>query len=295
MDQIDAVHIRRYQLFPQLGLVLLLVPALRRWLRRLGPGPLARGAAVLVLAVALLALNLPAFRPRSARYDYPDQAPTLAAVERLAALARSEGIGRAQVLDALDPARPAWFPFAAFDFLAFLLPETADPPSCPPERVRPILLSGLSTADLGLLCGGMDATRQLIAVADTSGHPMAAIGRPTRRLGLRPAGGPDRFEVLGPGAGLEFDLGPVGDGSAAFLGLPTGPEPVALELWWSDRAGGWSRTRSVRWTAPASANVRAWAVPLGSIPHFDPAEARRVRVFPRGRGVVTLGAPRLLR
>jgi hypothetical protein len=287
-------HVQRYHLFPHLGLVLLLAPALGPWLRRLDTRPMTGLAVATALAAVLLAAHRPEMRARARHCRFPEQRRTLAALERLAEICRHRWITRPQALAALDPIRTRWFPHD-LNALA-MLPETVEAPGMPDDRVRSTLLASLTASEREALCGGMDASPYLRpAEADP-----VAIGRLVGRFRVEPGGTPDRYVSPGRPAYLEFQMADAatpqdpGTGRGALaLCLPTAGG--ALEVWWRGDVGGWSETRSVRWQAPPTGSTRDWAVPLDRLPHCDPARVRRIRVFVRTAGPVTVGAPRLLR
>jgi hypothetical protein len=235
--------VQRYHLFPHLGLVLLLAPALGPWLRRLdarplrtgrgdGPGGRAAGGAPARDAGPGPALPL------------PGTGRTLAALERLAEICRGRRITRPQALAALDPIRTTWFPHD-LNALA-MLPETVPAPGLPDALVRPTLLAALTAAEREALCGGMDASPYVRPAAT---EPVAR-GLLVGSSHVRPVRRPDRYVSSGRPAYLEFQMIPDGPPSGAGPGRAGRAlcVPAAGGPW---RSGGrgprrWSETRSVR-------------------------------------------------
>jgi hypothetical protein len=85
-------------------------------------------------------------------------------------------------------------------------------------------------------------------------------------------------------------------GGTDALGLTFEGDAAAgvVEVWWKGEGGKWSGTRSVR-LRPHPGPEGDWLLPFDRLPHFDPAEARRVRLLFHAEGPVALGAPKLLR
>lgn len=283
----------RYQLFPQLGVVLMASVAMRPFLRRFDGDPRrSLGAASAVAAVVLLAQIGP-IRATARSYRWPEQAKTLAAIERLAEIGRREGITRDQILGAVDPVRTRWF---NSDWNALMmLPTAAIAPRKADAEVRSTLLGSLSPQEREALCGGMDVSRHLKAPGDLDAPVTVAQGRLVRAFEVRRGSGPGRWDAGGWASFLEFDLSGAPAEARASARVLAVPVAGPVEVWWSDEDGRWSEGRSVRWWPSRSERVTDWAIPLDRLPHWDGAKAVRVRIAPRRRGAMTAGTPRLLR
>ena len=279
------VRVQRYHLFPMLGLVFLLAPALAQGLKRWGAQPAPAGC---VLAALLLATHAGEMRNRARFLRFDDQARTLAAIDRLAVVARASGATRGQVLAALDPIEPAWTPEGT-NALS-MIPPCAARPTLPDADVRATLLDALDAADRRSVCGGMDASPYL--VADETGLETAAVGRASVRF--RVVGG----VAEGWPSFVEYEMGPPGAAGARAIGFDgrNPASPAAVEVWWRGEGERWSETRSVRLRPPATSTGRVrWVLPLDRLPHWDPTEARRLRLFYHGAGPLAVSSPRLLR
>jgi hypothetical protein len=161
-----TVHVaQRYHLFPQLGLVFALSPAIGAALRRWAPGPVAGVGVATVLALALGISHAPELRGWGRFYRYPDQARTLAALDRLGAACGASGWSRGDVLAALDPLRCRWSP-PGFNALELLADTGADAAHGRPDR--PAILAALSPLDRAAVCG-----------TDAVAPPPRVTGRPT--------------------------------------------------------------------------------------------------------------------
>ena len=272
------LKVQRYHLFPQLGLILVASPLLERLDRARVSSRLA-ALWPLGLALVLFALNRSEFQMWERSYRFPDQPRTLAALERVAEVARLEGITRGQALGALDPIRTRWFPID-MNPLA-MLPPCADGSRVADDLVRDLLLAPLSTAEREALCGGMDASPYLSS--DTRAGSIA--GR--RVAAFRVVGDDGAYVVAEAPAYLEFAFEGVNFDPTA-LGLAT---DAPLEVWWADPSGRWSETRSVRW-GPGPGDR---SVPLSRLPHWPPTPPPRVRLLFREAGPVAVGPPRLRR
>ena len=282
----------RYQLFPQLGLVLLMAVALRPILRRFDASPRMNLRAGVAIASAVLLVQIGPILATSSKYRWPEQAKTLAAIDRLAAIGRREGITRDQILGAIDPVRTRWF---NSDWNALMmLPAAAPTAKVANGEVRARLLSALTTREREALCGGMDVSPLLKSPGDLDATDPVAPAPMVRAFEMTPRGA-DRWDAKGWASFLEYDLSaiPAKDrASARMLAVPTGG-PV--EIWWSDGQQKWSEGRSIRWWPAPSEGVTERAIPLDRLPHWDKAKALRVRIAPRRRGPIIAGAPRLLR
>ncbi len=92
-DERWVLGVERYHLLPQLGLTLILAPALAMMVRRLDRRPVAGLLAATSAALILLALHSGTLTTLSRFYRFPDQARTLAALDRLTAACRANRIG----------------------------------------------------------------------------------------------------------------------------------------------------------------------------------------------------------
>ena len=287
----NLLRVARYHLFPATGMILVGASALGAWPRFRRTD--ARASAVgLIAASALLALNGRHLVAQAAFYDFPEQRPTLAALERLAARCRREGIGREQVLRALDPIQPRWDPQEGVDARR-LLPETAREPSVADAEVRGRLLAGLPIDDREALFGGMDAGPYLVPGYAIEGRPTAAVGRLVGALRVDPTG-PGGYEAAGYPSHLEYALD--GDpAGAAYLVVEARDGAGGVEVRWSGVGGDWSASRSIRWRIDPRRPGASWAVPLSALPHWDASRARQLRVGFRYPGPVRAGPPRLAR
>jgi hypothetical protein len=290
--------VQRYHLFPQVGLLLLLAAALAPRLRRLDARP-ARGlAAATGLAVLLLAAHLGEMKARARALRFPDQARTLAALERLAATCTRLGITRDQALYVLDPVRPHWFPIEPFSALMMLAP-TVEAPRVAGPLVRPTLLAALPPADREALFGGMDASAYLRPAAVQPGAETVAVGRLVGSFRVRAAGPDGPFESEGWPAYLEFEMSnfrsEIPGAGAHVLSLPGGATGQEMEVWWAPAGGRWSEARSIHLRPDPRRSAAAWTVPLDTLPHWDPERARRLRVLFHMPGPIAAGTPKLLR
>jgi hypothetical protein len=145
------LEMQRYHLFPMLGLVLLLAPTFGRAFRRWEDRPALGLWAAAGLAAALLAAHQAEMRGRARFLRFPDQARTLAAIDRLGDLCARSGVTRAQALAALDPVEAAWAP-AGRSVLVMLAPG-APSPRLPDALVKATLLNALSPSERRALCG----------------------------------------------------------------------------------------------------------------------------------------------
>ncbi|MDB5352837.1 MAG: hypothetical protein JWN86_4084 [Planctomycetota bacterium] len=286
-----VLTIQRYQLFPQLGLVLLLCLAMRSGLARFDTTPGRSLQAAVIGAVALLLVQLGPIRQHAQFFRWPEQAKTLAAIEHLAEICVREGIARDQCLAAVEPIRTRWFDHDLNALM--LLPAHVPLHRRPDVEVAPIVFGALSLAEREALCGGMNLARHLKPPAAFSSGDPVAVGRLVRTFEVRETGSPNHWTATGWASYLEFDLS-ARSPDARVLSLPVaGP----VELWWADENGKWSESRSVRWWPSTSASAEAtdWAVPLEKLPHWETSRIRLVRVVPRKSGIMAVGTPRLLR
>jgi hypothetical protein len=287
---------QRYHLFPMVGLVFLLAPALRRALSRFDARPDHGLWVATALAAGLLALHGSEMNGRARFLRYPDQARTLASIDRLGAICTRAGITRDQALAALDPIEPAWVP-AGRNALVLLMPGTATP-RVPDPLVKPTLLAALTPRERRSLCGGMDATPYLRPDdgPGSAGADALSVGRRVALFRVRDAGD-GRCLSAGWPSFIEYELTGPEPSDARALGLPGTDPGGVVEVWWRGDRQRWSETRSVRLrlrSDPPHAD-RGWLLPLDRLPHWDPSEARRVRLLFHAAGPVAAAPPRLLR
>jgi hypothetical protein len=291
VDGHPALLVQRYHLFPMLGLAVLLAPVFRRALGRWDARPVSALWVVTGLSAVLLVAHASEMRGRARFLRYPDQARTLAAIDRLGAACARLGVPRAQALAALDPIETEWTPPGRNALV--LLPPGADRPALPDAAVKPALLAALSASDRRSVCGGMDATPYIRPVGATETADVA-VGRRVGLFRVREAG-PGRLVAAGWPAFVEFAMdacGPASDARALRLTFE-GDAPAGLvEVWWRGDRGRWTETRSVRLNPRPG---RAWLLPLGQLPHWAPSDAARVRLLFHAPGNLAAAAPRLVR
>lgn len=288
---------QRYHLFPQLGLALMLAPAVMVGLRRLATqsrtGLLVVGALAAFLALA----HAPMLKARGRYYRHPDQARTLAALDRLALICGDLRIARTQALAVLDPIQPRWSPpnSNALEMLA----GSETPAKYTNPQARVLLLAALTPGEREALCGGMDASPYLRPIASRDDQGPASSGhlKGTYRVTAVGAG---RWLTTGWPSFLEFDLPAIGESSdpptpIRAIGLPIDMPGASVEVWWRGDHDRWSETRSVHCRLEPSQTGRGWALPTDRLPHWRPARSRHLRLFFRTPGIVAVGAPRLLR
>lgn len=290
------LEVERYHLFPQLGIVLLLTPALRLFLKRWDERPRASASLAVVVAALILGLHLPELRMRARGYHFADQRQTLVALERLKAICVEQRITREQALGALDPIRTRWFDHE-YNALSMLGVPAVQAP-IPNEQVRAKLLACLTPAEREALCGGMDATKYLRPTATNAGSHAIALGSLVTTYQMRPSEHAGRFEAWKGPAYAEYQLATphAGDGGHDLaLSLNAAANGQAIELWWANERGKWSEMRRVLLKPEPALESSAWSIPLAQIPHLDPAHTHRYRVLVRKPGVIALEAPRLVR
>jgi hypothetical protein len=224
-------------------------------------------------------------------HRFPDQARTLAAIDRLEAVCLRAGVTRDQALAALDPVRVSWLDHETLHPLMLLGP-TGSSPRVPDELVRPTLLSSLSLPDREALFGGLDASPYLEPLRP-SAEPVAD-SRLVRTFRVARSSIPGRYVASGWPSYLEFELTPAASPAAAealSLSLPVSGAP-SLEIWWTDSSGRWTESRSVRLRPDPSGPS---SIPLARLPHWDSSRVRRIRVAIRERGPIEVGEPKLVR
>ncbi|MFO0951129.1 MAG: hypothetical protein U0835_08255 [Isosphaeraceae bacterium] len=284
---------QRYHLFPMLGLVLVLAGTLRRPLAVLDARPAWDFATVSLAVVVLSATHIQELRGRSRFLRYPDQTRTLAALDRLGEVCVRQGVTREQALAALDPVETEWTP-AGFGFLR-MLPACATSEQHPQGEVRALILSSLSRDDLGSICGGMDATPYLASTSDDRTGETVTQGHVARLFRVRPAAD-GRLEAEGWPAFVEFEMKGASPAGARELELPRDVPAGWAEVWWRGASGRWTETRSIRLKLSRPPAGTAWRVPLARLPHWDPAQAARVRLLLHEPGPIAAApTPRLIR
>jgi hypothetical protein len=295
----------RFHLYPQVGLALLVALALRPWLGRYDHRP-----ALMLFVAAGFALLLTGVHHRriaelSQRYYFPEQGQTMAALDHLERLCRAEGVAREDAIAALDPVWSYWFqePFNGL----WMLPETGAPAGRPAGEVRSHLLAGLTGPERTAIWGGMDVSRYATLAGAGAGteadcvatgrlietvHAHRTVGRRGEEIG--------RYTMTGWPAHLDFEL--VEQQLAAGkpqpmptrLCLPCGASPEPMQIWWTNDRNLWSACRSVRFRPDPNRPACSWTIPLDRLPHWDPADATRIRVL-FVTAPVAIGQPRLLR
>jgi hypothetical protein len=293
---------QRYHLFPQLGLVLVLAPALRQGLGRLGSRPTLGFGAVIALFILLALTHAPALKSWGRFFRYPDQARTLVALDRLGTICRDLRVTRNQALAALDPIQPRWSTahFNALEMLAASVSTSERPDS----QVRSLLLAALTPAEREALCGGMDASPYLQPVADRGDLVPAAVGHLESSSRIQ-ATGAGRWIAAGWPAYLDYcvpattgqgsDSSPGPRAAIRALGLPVDMPGASIEVWWRGDHDHWSETRSVRCRLDPSRPGKGWVLPTDRLPHWEPGESRHLRLLFRTAGVAAVDAPQLLR
>jgi hypothetical protein len=285
----------RYHVYPQLGLALLAGAAARRFL-----GGARGGQFASLLCVALMAVHLPQMTAESGLYDFPNQARTLAALERVREICETEGIGSRQAVAALEPIRPRWMPINHEDANAAWMIGKFDPSRRVPDaEVRGRLLSALSAEDREGLFGGMDAGPYLTPIeAIQSKEPALIATCPTGSSRIRAVGPADEFATDGWPSSLEYTLSVPSRSvaSARWLILPVLAPHGGVEVWWDDGQGLWTEGRSVRWPVESlSPRGGVWGVPLERLPHWNGRDVRRLRVVFTYPGEIAVRPPSLAR
>lgn len=266
-----TLTIQRYHLFPSLGLVFVLAPALASGLRRFdGSGTSALRAAT-VAGIVPAASHLPALSRNAETYHFPDQGKTLAALDRVSGICREAGITRDQAMAFLPPIRPGWFPQDG-PGVPLLVAPTARDARLDRRAAEAVLSSTLDAGEREALFGAMDVSGALRSEAAPGGGPGGATYRLTRVENLRPSADPDTYESTGGSAFAEFRSVATTSGrspGADLLELPKAQSPGWVELWWAGDGEPWSETRSVKWRLdPASGggSCRSARCPTGTRP-----------------------------
>jgi hypothetical protein len=180
----------------------------------------------------------------------------------------------------------AWTPEGYSMFL--MLGPGADVPRVTDDQVKSTLLAALSPSDRRSICGGMDATAFL---RPDSGGGLGSQGRESARFGVRDDGA-GRLISTGWPSFVEYDMGGSDPARAKSLRLSLDRSPAGLvEVWWRGDRERWSETRSIRLRPH---RVGVWLLPLDRLPHWDPSDARRVRLLFHSPGPVSTEAPGFL-
>ncbi len=290
----QLLHVQRYHLFPQAGLVMILSAVFLPVFSRLDQHPRVGRPVMVMLAAVLLVVQLPAYREMSRFYEFPDQARTLRAIDHLEAVCRTHQITRDQALAALDPIRPRWFDFPGFNALMLLGP-TVDRASGDDPLTRSTILACLPQDEIEAICGGMDASgylRPQEPAASASESHLAVVSRARNVRELTPG---IWQSVGGAPCAVEFRLerpAPAPSG----LGLNNLTPGGSLEIWWAEDDGGaWSETRRLLLSTDSGQACQDWVLPLDRIPHWDSRHVNRLRVRIRSQKHITLGTPTLIR
>ena len=272
-----VLKVERYHLFPQLGLTLILAPAVAAVLRPLDRRPAAAMAMVTVASLILLGLHERPLRSLAQFYRFGDQQRTLAALDRLAEICRQQRIPREAAVQALDPVRRRWFP-ADMRSVIGMIPETASGPSTIGDGARPLILAALAPDDREALCGGMDVSPYLRPAASMTDAPASTTdGVLTGLTGVTrlDAG---TYRSTTQGSFLEYQFEPAKTPPRAIaLRVDTTQLHSPLTVSWTDDPRGWSALHSVSWRSPASDPQAAAVLPLESLPHWNKA-----RITPSG-------------
>jgi hypothetical protein len=287
------VKITRYHLFPQIGLICLVVGGSSGFWRKLDRRP-GRGLLAATLFAALLAplqyrgMRLAAEGP----YRVPDQPRLLSAAVRLEEVGKSKAISFDQFFRTLDPVQPRWAPHPwPFHPILFLFTRRAiEGRTIADSAVRDEIIAALSPEDREVIFGGMEATRYRRPVPNPAHATDARLVSRFRVASL----GEGRFEALDGPAYLEYQVDPSADDAKA-LELPGLRADWPVEVWWADAFESWSPDRSVRWKPDAEPSPGDWAVPIDAFPHWRRGSARRLRIVSGGAGSIAVGAPRFLR
>ncbi len=292
----QAIMLRtaRYHLFPQLGLAMLLGVALRR------PVQGVRGPEIsLAVCLGLLAVHLPQQFAENSLYDYPNQAHTLSALERVRAICLAEGITDRQALTVLEPIQPRWMPFTIPGAdTARLIGKIDSAKPVPDREVRGKLFAALSEKDREGLFGEMDAGRYFVAsLALNADARLAIVARPVAAEHLEPTGPDNEFTAQGWPSDMEFTLDAPSEQieTARELVLPVNAPDGGVEVWWDDGHDRWTPGRSVHWTVESRPTGVVWALPLDRLPHWDGTQVRRIRVAFRYPGKIYVRPPFLTR
>jgi hypothetical protein len=290
------IKISRYHLFPQIGLICLIVAPLGRFVARLDARPGRSLLAATLVASILAPLQYRGMRlAAEASFRFPDQARLLAAEARLEEVAGLEAIGFDQLMRALDPAQPRWAPHPwPFHPILFLFPQgSSEGRIMPDSAARAAIIAGLTPEEREVLFGGMDVTRHLRPAPPPDGREPSTAGRlvATSRISRL---GEGLYEALDAPAYLEYQVDPSAD-DARTLSLPGLKTDWPIEIWWTGSTEPWSPDRSVRWNPVPEAMRGDLAVPIDALPHWRRGAARRLRIVYGVSGPLAVGDPRFLR
>jgi hypothetical protein len=293
----------RFHLYPQVGLALLVALALRPWLGRYDHRPALMLFFAIGLALLLTMVHHRRIAELSQRYYFPEQRQTIVALDHLERLCRAEGVAREDAIAALDPVWSYWFQRPLNGL--WMLPVTGAPVGRPVGDVRSLLLARLTGPERVAIWGGMDVSRYAKPAAADEGTEAdcVAFGRlietfHAHRIRGRRGEEIGRYTMTGWPAHLDFELV---EGESPALGhqprslyLPCGSSREPMQIWWTNEGEPWSATRSVRFRPDPNQPACAWTIPLDRLPHWDPADATRIRVL-FAAAPVAIGQPRLLR
>ena len=304
-DSHALFQVERFHLFPQLGFVVLASLAARRWMSRFDRDLRSALAASVGFGAVLLAIHFGRFERQASNYRFPEQRQTLAALERLGATCRANGVTRDECISALDPTWNRWYQ-PSYNGL-WMVPAPAGPATHPLVQVRELLLGQLSADDRRALWGGMDVSRLATIDDDPAGPSKSclAVARLIESDHARCVGPPSepemrQYAMTGWPSSLTFEwTAPDSSKNAGavaprFLSLPCGLASEPLEIWWSNRGEPWSCSRSVRFRPGPNLPPRRWVLPLVSLPHWEPVDSGRILIRFASSPIV-IGEPRLLR
>jgi hypothetical protein len=161
------------------------------------------------------------------------------------------------------------------------------------REARSAVLSSLSAADRLLIFGGMDLTAHGSPDAP-KGVTSESIGRLVVASRVRPIGTDGEYQTEGWPSYLEYEF-PAGRSAAKALRLPSLEAPIEMQVWWMGRDGGWTSTRSVT-LRPNAMNPSDRVFSTAFIPHWQPGDGRRIRLFfPKIARIVVADPPHVLR
>ena len=267
-----VLDVGRYHLFPEVGIVCWVAAGLRPGLTALAARtPRAGLGAVVALAAVGLAVQGGRIA-ETARWSFrfPEQGRAIAAALRLEALCRAEEIPLTQAIRIINPTEPRWFPRPLpFHPLLYLFGPGPTRARQGDTGARTRLLGGLTADEREVIFGGLDAARY----RSRGWHAPS----PTSEFRLEPTAG-GSADATGEGAldFRQFTL-PANVGEVVALDVAGIQAGTRVELWWANSTGGWSPTRSVRWTA---ATEQRW-LPVVPLPHWRPDFARQFRIVRR--------------
>ncbi|HEU5117911.1 MAG TPA: hypothetical protein VFT74_14890, partial [Isosphaeraceae bacterium] len=290
----QLMHVQRYHLFPQAGLVILLSVVFLRVFCWLDRHPRMGRPAIFALAAVLLIVHWPTYQDMSRFYGFPEQARTLRALDHLEAVCRTHEISREQALVALDPIHPRWFEFPGFNALMLLGP-TVDRAGCDNDLARSTILASLPQDEIEALYGGMDASAYLRPRERSVSASDSLRGVVSRTRNFRELAPGIWQSVQGVPSSVEFRL-ERREPTPSGLGLNDLTPGGKLEIWWAEDDGSsWSETRRLLLSTDSTQACRDWVLPLDRIPHWDVRHVNRLLVRVRSQRTITLGTPTLIR